>query len=211
MNKSFIFSLIAILLSISASAQFEMGVKFGVNSTELASDSIDLITSDEEQLNLAFQEADYGVHLGLYFRLSALGFYIEPAGFINSSNVTYKLSEIQNGEIITSLKNESYTSLDIPVLIGYKAGFFRIQGGGVAHLVIDSASDLIDINGYEGKFKTANYGYQAGIGVDAWKLRIDINYEGNLSKFGDHITVDGTEYSFNNTPARFILNVGFRF
>ena len=211
MFKDLILIIIGIFFSSSLFAQFEMGVKFGVNSTELASDSINLVTTDQNQLKIAFQNADYGVHLGLYMRLSAVGFYIEPAGFVNSSSVTYQLSEIQDGEIITSLKNESFTSVDIPVLIGYKMGFFRIQGGGVAHLVIDSASDLIDIKGYEGKFKTATYGYQAGIGVDAWKLRIDFNYEGNLSKFGDHITVDDAEYSFSNSAARFILNVGFRF
>lgn len=211
MNKGLLIIILSFLLNGSISAQFEMGVKVGINSTQLVSDSINLITSDEEQLNLAFQEADYGVHLGLYMRLSAFGFYLEPAGFINSSKVTYQLSEIQNGEVITSFKNESFTSLDIPVLLGYKISFFRIHAGGVAHLIIDSASDLIDIKGYQSKFEKANYGYQAGIGIDAWKIRIDINYEGNLSKFGNHITVDDTPYSFNNAAARLILNAGFRF
>lgn len=211
MFKDLVLIVIAIFLCNSISAQFEMGVKFGINSTQLASDSIDFVTTNQDQIKLAIQDSDYGVHIGLYMRFSLAGLYIEPAGFVNSSKVTYKLSEIQDSEIITSLKNESFTSFDIPVLVGYKIGFFRIQGGGVAHLVIDTVSDLIDIKGYEGKFKTATYGYQAGIGLDAWKIRIDLNYEGNLSKFGDHITIDDTPYSFNNSAARFILNAGFRF
>jgi len=93
----------------------------------------------------------------------------------------------------------------------FELSFFRVHAGGVAHLVIDSASDLIDIKGYKGTFEKANYGYQAGIGIDAWKIRIDINYEGNLSKFGNHITIDDTPYSFKNSAARLILNAGFRF
>ena len=103
------FSFWIILLCIgSLSAQFEMGVKFGINSTDLNSDTISIITNNSEELSLAFKEADYGVHIGLYTRLSALGWYLEPAAFLNSSNVTYQLSEFNDGEIITSLKNESF-------------------------------------------------------------------------------------------------------
>ncbi|MBL0099591.1 MAG: hypothetical protein IPP49_05645 [Saprospiraceae bacterium] len=101
--------------------------------------------------------------------------------------------------------------MDIPVLAGIKLGVLRFQGGIVGHLFINSVSDVVDIKGYEQKFKTATYGWQAGTGLDIWKLRLDLTFEGNLDKFGDHITVGGHPYAFSDAPTRLLLTMGYKF
>ena len=40
---------------------------------------------------------------------------------------------------------------------------------------------------------------------------IDLRYEGNFSKFGDHITFFGDEYKFDQSAARFLISLGFMF
>ncbi|MBP7644615.1 MAG: hypothetical protein KA767_14840, partial [Saprospiraceae bacterium] len=125
--------------------------------------------------------------------------------------VTYTLGEYGGVKAVSKFVNETYNSVDLPVMIGLKAGIIRLYAGPVAHLHINSKSDLIDFDGYEQRFKSATYGYQAGFGFDLWKLRFDVAYEGNLSNFGDHITIGGESFSFNDSAARLLGTVSYKF
>ena len=199
-----------LLLSFTGFGQFEIGIKAGISSAELIEDGLNF-QEEDYSLQLELLESGYGYHFGLYTRVKIAAFFIEPAFLINSSKVNYNLSEFIEDEITQSIKSESFTNLDIPLLIGIKTGPFRLQGGPVAHIYLDSSSELFDISGYEQRLKSANYGYQVGAGIDIWKLRFDLLYEGNFSKFGDHITIRDTELSFDDSLARFLLTVGFKF
>lgn len=70
---------------------------------------------------------------------------------------------------------------------------------------------MIDVKNYEQRFNNATYGWQGGTGIDLWRLRLDLLFEGNFSQFGDHISVGGHRYAFADTPNRFILTLGFKF
>ena len=191
-------------------AQIEIGVKAGISSLDLASDGI-IVQNEENNLALNFANAEYGVHFGLYSRLSFLGVFVEPAVIFNSSSVNYMVEDYSEGGVLTTLKNESYRHVDIPVLIGYKFSKLRLQGGPVAHFYLDSTSELFQISGYEQNFSDAKYGYQIGGGIDFWRLRVDCLYEGNLNKFGDHINIGGQEFNFGDSASRVIVNVGLAF
>jgi len=196
----------------SVQALFEFGLKAGVSSLDLADNAINISNNQNSTLSLAVSESNYGYHFGVYSRVSFLGIYVEPALLFNSSQVNYNISEqIFDEEVVEITKSEKYEKLDIPLLVGYKLGFFRVQGGPVAHLHLNSVSELTDINGYGQKFKDATYGYQLGVGLDILKVRLDLNYEGNLSNYGDHIVVDGQEFSFGESPARLVASLGYRF
>lgn len=192
-------------------AQFEMGLKTGLSSTELAQSSI-FAKNNGQNIQLSVADAKYGFHFGLYTRVSFLGIYVEPAFLFNSSNVDYNLDEgFFDSGIISTIRSETYNNLDIPLMIGCKLGFFRVQAGPVAHIFLNSASELTSIDGYSQKFKDASYGLQAGIGLDILKIRLDVNYEANLSKFGDHINIDGTDFDFDERPGRLVASLGIRF
>ena len=124
----------------------------------------------------------------------------------------YNLSEeIFDTGIISSIRSESYNNLDIPLMVGIKVGPFRLQGGPVAHIFLNSSSDLTAISGYSQKFKDASYGIQGGIGLDIHKVRLDFNYETNISLFGDHINIDGQPYDFDQRPGRLVASIGVKF
>lgn len=191
-------------------SQFEFGVKTGLSSLELATSKI-ILDDDNNSFALNFDDARYGFHFGLYGRVKLLGVYVEPSALINSSSVDYNFQDLSESGALSIIKSETFTRLDIPVLIGFKFLLFRVQAGPVAHIVLDSGSDLFDIDGYEQRFDAATYGLQAGVGVDLWKLRFDVLFEGNFSKFGDHLTLSGKEFSFDDRPSRLIANVSYKF
>ncbi|MFT6338124.1 MAG: hypothetical protein ACI86M_001733 [Saprospiraceae bacterium] len=208
--KKIFFGLLMMLSTLSYS-QFELGIKTGISSTDLSPKSI-LINNGGNEITLSIQEANYGFHFGLYTRVTFANIFIEPAFLFNSTSVDYNLSEeIFDTGIISSIRSESYNNLDIPLMVGIKIGPLRIQGGPVAHIFLNSASDLTSISGYSQKFKDASYGLQGGIGLDILKVRLDINYETNLTLFGDHINIDGQPYDFDQRPGRLVASIGVRF
>ncbi len=208
--KKILFGLFMMLSSLSY-GQFEMGMKMGISSTELSPKSI-LFNNGENDMSLSIREANYGFHFGLYTRVSLANLFIEPSFLLNSSSVDYDLTEeIFDTGIISNIRSEMYNNLDIPLMVGMKIGPFRIQGGPVAHIFLNSASDLTAINGYAQQFRNATYGLQGGLGIDVMKFRFDINYETNVSIFGDHITIDGDSYDFAQRPGRFVASLGYRF
>jgi hypothetical protein len=201
----FVFSIFAI-----SQAQIEFGVKAGLSSYDLANEGI-LISTGDQDIKWNIADAGYGHHFGVYTRLSALGLFLEPALLFNSNKVSYEISTYSEAGVFNTIKNEKYNTMDIPVIAGFKLGVLRFQGGVVGHIFINSISDVVDIKGYDQRFKGATYGWQAGTGVDLWKLRLDLMFEGNFDKFGDHITIGGHNYAFADTPSRLMLTLGYKF
>lgn len=210
MKQILLISSLLMMLIQSINAQIEFGLKAGLSSYDLADDGI-LANNNGNNIEWKIADAGYGHHFGIYTRLSALGLYLEPAMLFNSNTVTYDIKTYGESGVFNTLQKEKYNTMDIPVMAGFKVGVLRFQGGVVGHLFINSISDAIDIKGYEQRFKKASYGWQAGTGLDLWRLRFDLLFEGNFDKFGDHINIGGYDYAFSDTPSRLLLTVGFKF
>jgi hypothetical protein len=209
MKKSFF--VLFMLISTLSYSQFEIGIKAGLSSLDLSPESI-LINNGDNTSEISIAQANYGFHFGLYTRVCIANIFIEPSFLFNSNSVDYNLDEqIFDTGIISSIKSETYNNLDIPLMVGMKVGFFRIQGGPVAHIFINSASELTEIDGYSQKFKDATYGFQGGVGLDILKIRIDLNYETNLSRFGGDIDINGNPYQFDQRPSRLVASLGIKF
>lgn len=191
-------------------AQIEFGLKAGLNSIDLISNGIK-INNNGQVLDIDFKNSEYGHHIGLYTRAKFLGIYVEPAFIFNSNKVNYTITDYSEDGPVSEIFSEKYYNLDIPLMVGIKAGILRLYGGPVAHIHVASSSDLFEIKDYDQKFKDATYGYQAGFGFDIWKLRLELAYEGNLSSFGNHISIAGNEYSFGQSASRVIGTVGYKF
>ncbi len=210
MKKIVLLSCILLMGLNSINSQVEIGVKLGLNSTDLAAQGISVFNNDQTPFNIFLQEANYGIHFGLYSRVKLLGIFVEPSLLLNSTGVTYRIDEFDEGGVVSVFKNERFNSLDIPLMLGMKVFLFKIFAGPVAHIHLNSTSDVFDINGYEQRFQNATYGWQAGIGLDIMKFRFSLNYEGNFTAFGDHISFNGNNYSFSNSPSRVIASFGVK-
>lgn len=209
MQKLF-FSFICFLILISVSeAQVKFGFKGGLSSYDLGTDSI-IITQNgsQEVYTIKIEDANYGVHAGLVLQINVNGFIIQPEVVWNTNRVDFRVSDGNNA---SQLISETYQYLDVPILFGTKAGPLRLNVGPVGHVFLKSTSGLMDFDGYEEDFRSMTVGFQAGLGLDFWKLLFDIRYEGNLTNFGSHITFFGNEYSFTERPRRLMASVAFVF
>ena len=94
-------------------------------------------------------------------------------------------------------------------MLGFKLAFLRIHAGPAASILFNDPKELADV---EATYKKATFGYQAGVGFDLLKrLTVDVRYEGNLSKFGEEVVIEGETFTFDDRSSSLILHVGFMF
>jgi hypothetical protein len=191
-------------------SQIEFGLKAGLSSYDLAGKGFSTTVGDKEII-WDLENARYGHHFGLYGRFRILAVYLEPALMFHSNSMTYSIQEYSNQQLIgKTVRQATYRQLDIPVLAGLKFGFFRMQAGPVGHFFINNLSDLTQTSTYAEKLDNSTLSWLAGVGLDIWRLRVDLNYEGGLHRFGENVTFAGQTVSFSEKPSRLLLTLGFR-
>ncbi len=212
MRKLFI--LIFCLSVVSGlNAQIKFGLKGGVNSSAIKLNEVITVTSGTEEYDLeGLTERTIGFHGGFMLRVTFFGAFIQPELLFTSTGGKVTVKDIYNynpsksGEWTEKLE---FKKLDFPVMVGYKFGPARLQFGPVASFIISSKTDLFDTAGYEEKYKSATFGYQAGVGIDILKkVTFDFRYEGNLSKLGDGMTISGEDFNFDSRPNQLIFSLG---
>ncbi len=209
MTRHYIYILCLLLMGVSAQAQFKIGFKGGVSTYDVGTDSIRILEPGGANAYwLVVQEANYGIHFGLVSQINIRGFIIQPEIVYNTNRVDFRVTDKLN---VSNIVTERYQYLDIPILIGAKAGPLRLNFGPVGHVFLQNTSGLVDFEGYREDFKSMTLGFQAGLGIDFWKILLDVRYEGNLSNFGDHITFFGNKYQFSDTPRRLLASISLVF
>ena len=214
MKKLMIVFLCLSMAQVAVQAQIKYGLKIGISTPDIKPADIDSVIykkSSSESLKLKVNDANYGFNIGGWVRLKIGAIYLQPEVIFNTSKVQYKLTR-KNGSFMTdSLLSERFNNLDIPILLGFKLGSFRVNGGPIAHIHLNGNNDLEQLTDYKSNFQSATWGYQAGIGLDFGKLGLDLRYEGNFNNFGDHITFGGTKYEFSKASSRLILGIAYSF
>jgi len=206
MKKLFIV-LVAVMFAMPVFSQVKFGIKGGLSTNNLAIDQTLAASSGDILLEKA-SEASYGFHGGLFVRLSLLGIYVQPEIIFTSAENKIKITE----NAVSEIRSQTFNKLDIPVLLGFKLGPLRINGGPAATIKISSPSELYDTQGYESLYKSATFGYQAGVGVDILKkLTLDLRYEGNLNQFGNELTVGGQTFELDQRSSAIIFSLGLMF
>ena len=162
-----------------ASAQllpsFQFGVKGGVNFTDLNFTNPSLSSNNRA-----------GYLGGLWARVGALGFNFQPEMYLTSKSV----------EITNSLGGETkatFTSVDVPLLLGGKIGAFGIGGrfytGPLVSFAINKSQtfggavhDAVNLD-----YKDQNLAWVLGAGLDIRNISIDLRYEAGITKqtYGD--------------------------
>lgn len=189
-----------------AQAQVRFGFKGGLSTSQL-----DQETVTANGVSVALKDANYGFHFGVFGRAKLTDhWYLQPEVIFNSMSVDFRVDDFSEG-MTNSILTEKYRNLDIPLMLGWKLGPIRLEGGPTGHVYLASNSELDQIDGYQHRFNNFNLGYQAGAGLDLWKLTLDLRYEGNFSKFGEGMSIGGQELEFSQAPARWVASVGFSF
>ncbi|HBE43463.1 MAG TPA: hypothetical protein DDW27_20145, partial [Bacteroidales bacterium] len=136
-------------------------------------------------------------------------FFIQPELMLASNSYEYNVTTSTSSDFLT----QKFTRLEIPVLLGVKLGPLHLNVGPSANIQIGSPEALIDHPDFGELYRSATYGYQAGLGVDLFKrLVIDARYSGSLSdKFGESVTLGSQTFNLDSRQPSFIISLGIMF
>lgn len=205
MKKLILIAGLAFIFAYTAQSQIKFGFRGAITSSTMEADKV----STQNYTLESVKDARIGFQVGLISQIQIQAFFLQPELLLSTSGGVVRVSDINNGT--SQLKDQKFTKVDIPVLLGGKLGPLRLGVGPVATMVIKSKSEVNDINQFSDKFKKATFGYQAGIGLDIWKLAFDVKYEGNLSRMGDKVTIAGSDVSFDRRVNQWIFGVALFF
>lgn len=236
MKKTFL--LIAALLMMGSAAfagggfDIAIGPKVGYQTAKLSYQKADIKSSFSNHFTA-----------GLFGRVTIGRLYVQPEVlYFKTTNIfdghvtgvpSDNLFNLPTGANVNLTLNQM--NLQVPVLIGVKILdldliALRAQVGPTANFVLKSQT-LFDktytIDGQNAELentttdehfdtKAISWGLQAGLGIDVWRLTLDVNYNFGLSKVFKNLndTVLGETFDFSNVDNTkqnlFMVTVGFK-
>ncbi len=189
MKKYLLCAALLIVASISAKAQFSLGIKGGVNFS-------DINTNNFNSSTVA------GYQAGLFARIGG-PIYLQPEVYVSSTGGKFESNDNSYSGKVT------FTNLNVPLLVGARFGpnslNFRVMAGPVyvANLSTNESLSQNFNNAYNdfGHYKNSTLGYQAGFGVDIGAITADLRYQGNFSDI---------DQSYGQRQNIWALSVGFK-
>ncbi len=205
--KKIALSIILTISTFTAFSQFHVGLRGGLSSSQVK------INETVEGIKITTGDQNYGYHLGFFSQIIIKKkFVIMPEVLFTSSGGQINLS---NGTNLGEIWNLQYNRLDIPLNFGVKfLKIMRINAGPYAGILLGANADSGNIEqDVTENIKNVVWGYQAGIGIDIWRILVDLKYEGSFETYhNNNVNVPGKEitYSPDTRPNQWILSVGFR-
>lgn len=191
MKKYLLSALLLVAVSISAHAQFSLGVKGGVNFSRINTDNL-----KESTLT--------GYQAGLFARLGS-SLYLQPELYLSGTGG--KFDSNSNGTDYSG--KVRFTNLNVPLLVGKSFGGkdlnFRVMAGPIYTYQLDKNESFSNnfSGAYQdfGNYNKSTLGFQAGAGVDIGSITADLRYEGGLSKVNSN---------YGQRQNLWALSVGFK-
>ncbi len=176
--KKYILSIaMLIFLSFGAKAQFTLGLKGGLNISQINNDNIPESTIS-------------GYQFGAFARIGK-AWYLQPELYVGSEGG--QLNFDSEGSNTGGYARVRFTSLNVPVLIGRSFGVssfnLRVMAGPIYSYLLNTNQSFSDnlSAAYRdlGNYNNSTLGYQAGAGVDLGNISIDARYEGGLTQLNE--------------------------
>ncbi len=222
MRKKLIVIVLALFTVVgTANAQFlRFGFKGGVTSSNVKfnNKTLDQISTTSGAKDFLVEQGNskMGLQFGFFGRIQIVGFFIQPELLFSHSQGEVQLTDVTSSQVYQ--ETQKFNKIDIPVMVGWKLGPARLGLGPVASFMLNESDGLrsklasLTTETTKNNFKNATFGYQIGVGLDILKkIALDVKYEGNLSKLGSGLTLDGTNYKFDQRNPQWIFSVGIFF
>ena len=211
MKKIITITMAVALLSMSSAfalSPIKMGIKAGITAQ-----TANLNHSALADYSLS-TKSRIGGQVGAFARINLLLFHIQPE-LLYSMN-RYELTATPNlmhSRQSTSIVKQN--SLDVPVLLGFKFLFIRVNAGPVFNIMNEGSVKIKDDVQHSVDYFKSSVSYALGVGVDLDKVSIDVRYNGQFKKSEQIISIgensDRNSDSFDSSYGNWAFTVGYSF
>ena len=135
-------------------------------------------------------------------------FFVE-AGLLYSRkkstyDITYTMIDTEH-PVQDHIMTETDHLVMLPVNIGVNLGLFDVTSGLRMMKSLSKKSELNNLSGYSADGTLAEMGWQTGIGFNIARSRIGVEYQGNFSRVGRGMFVNGQALEIRNIPGKMVL------
>ena len=194
-------ALLGIIATTNAQDRIAVGLKAGFNSTKVKISDF----SSSENLDDIKNNAKGGFLFGAYGKLRLIGaLSFQPEIYYAKKSSEMKVY-YEGDPLLTS--SNTFHTWDIPLLANLQLldlSVVKIYGvaGPVASIISKTKTDLpTELESY----KKSNWTFQAGAGVEFWRLTADVRYEWGLSDISDL-----ADYNIGQKTDVLTFSVGFK-
>lgn len=177
MKKYFIIAFLFVAGTIGAQAQLLPSIQFGLKG------GLNFSTLKTDEGNWLDASTRTGYQAGVWARIGGAGIHFQPELYVTGKSSEAKLvDDTRNAE-----GNISFTSLDLPLLLGTRIGLgpagVRVVAGPVVSFVVDKSigQSLQQVTQFD-DYKNQAFAITGGIGLDISNFRADVRYEHGLSE-----------------------------
>jgi hypothetical protein len=218
--KKLIISAVLLLFVSFTYAQLNFGIKAGYNSS-LGVNDLGAVTSGSYNFNSVKAELSNGFQAGVFARLGFSKVYFQPELLYAMGKKDYNMSvkDANNTIIGTFNKNVTVSTVDVPLLLGYKlldlkVVNLRVFAGPKLRFNTGSTLDFnnvtgggFNVNDLQKDVKAAQLGLEAGFGVDVLMLTLDLRYQ----VINDMYQTKLQDISIDKIPANtFVISLGWK-
>jgi hypothetical protein len=188
--KKVIITVTVLLFATTGFAQFSFGAKGAVNFSKFSTNLDELKTNRNP-----------GFDLGFFARVGISKLYVQP-------ELVYSFTSTDFDTVVDDMKNIKSSSIDVPVLVGYKLLDFKAFN---LRAFLGPRFSFVVHDNFKDSFKSAafNFAGQAGLGFDLFMFTVDFRYDYTFTK-----TASATETaSVNNGNLRFntfLISLGWK-
>jgi len=200
--------IIAILFTSSiAFSQVNFGLRAGLSSSQVK------VNENVEGFSITTGDNTFGYHVGVYGQFIIKDkFVIMPEVLFTNSGGNIDLSD---GTSFNEVWNLEYNRMEFPLNFGVKfLKVFRVNAGPYASVLLNADARYANIDqDVKDNLKNMMWGYQAGLGLDIWRLALDVKYQGSFnSAYSADGEIPGTTAKINPDirPNQWIVSVGFK-
>lgn len=210
--KSIAIALWLIILSVSAlSSQIRFDVVGGISPGSKPSGAGLVVNRHlpHEEFVFNIDRMDPQMFAGFKGHLELGTPFFVDAGLLYSMkrstfDVVYTIMDTEHPVAQARFKHTEHI-LMLPVNIGANIGLLDVTSGLRLERNIMQTSDLGELTGFRKDKGSVNLGWQAGIGVDIFRSRIGLEYQGNFSRVGKGMYVNDQPLELTYVPVQLVL------
>lgn len=139
-------------------------------------------------VNVPESEPEIGYQIGGFLRARVNNLYVQPELLLSKTQNQLIFPDYDGVAGFNPKADFEFTSLNIPLDIGFYIDNFRIESGPAISVLLEGKqfflNDELDITD---DFNKVTLQYNIGVGLDLNNVLIDVNYEFGLNKTGESL------------------------
>ena len=198
MKKTILSAIAICVLSFSAQAQIDFGLRAGVNFTDM---KIKDIGNSQTYSDIANGGMDFGYHAGGYINFNLLLLKIQPELLytrVNGSLTGIDASGKAFDEVV------GVNRIDIPLNILFGLGPIRFGAGPVYSYQFSAAGEFVTFQG----FNNGVWNAQVLAGLELGKIQLDLRYQFGLTDALSALSLPDSPVQATAAPSQIIVALG---